>query len=83
MRHDVNPMMVERAVQDTLRSLGNGGLNHAEVLLTLAQSLGRLIVEVCKTPIQMTEMAEAADKHLRQTIHIGAQAKGFRGTEVQ
>lgn len=81
MKHNINPMKVEMAVKDTLRSLGNGGLAHGEVLLALSESLGRMIVEVCKTPVQMTEMAKIANNHLLTTIHVGAQAKGFRGVE--
>ncbi len=81
MRHNVNPMKVEMAVKDILRMVGNGSMEHGEVLLALSESLGRMIVNVCKTPIQMVEMANVVDAHLRRTIHIGAQAKGFRGAQ--
>lgn len=80
MKHSVNPMKVEQGVKDTLRSLGNGGMGMGETLLVLSESLGRMIVHSCDTPIQMQEMVKVAHKHLLDTIHVGAQAKGFRGT---
>lgn len=83
MKHTVNPAMVERATKDILRTVGNGSMVHGEAVLALSEALGRMIVEVCKTPIQMIEMANIADAHLRRTIHVGAQAKGFRGTQEE
>ncbi len=80
MLHDVNQRKVEAACQDTLRQLGNGGLNHGEVLLALSESIGRMIVHSCKTPIQMQEMANIVGQHIARTLDAGAQAKGFRGT---
>jgi len=81
MKHNVNPMKVEAAVQDTLRSLGNGGLGTGEVLLVLSECLGRMIVHSCETPVQMMSMANVAVDHLRKTISVGAQSKGFRAPE--
>lgn len=79
MKHNVNPAKVESGVQDILRSLGNGGMGTGEVLLVLSEALGRMIVHTCSTPVQMQEMASVASNHLLTTIHVGAQAKGFRG----
>ena len=81
VKHDVNIVKVELVVKDILRMVGNGGLDYGEVLLALSEALGRVIVDVCKTPIQMTEMADVANAHLRRTIIAGAQAKGFRGVD--
>lgn len=78
MIHDVNPVKVEYAVKEVLRELGDGGLSHGEVLLALAEATGRMIVNVCKNPVQMAEMAKIVGQHLARTIQVGAQVKGFR-----
>lgn len=83
MKHNVNPMKVEAGVQDILRQLGNGGMGTGEVLLVLSEALGRMIVHACDTPVQMVEMANIAGGHLRKTINVGAQAKGFRNPDME
>ena len=74
-QHDVNNMRVEQAVAYLMR--GMNGLPYSEALLASAEATGRLIVEVCSNPVQMMEMVQVVDDHIRRTISVGAQAKGF------
>ena len=75
MLHDVNNMRVEQAVAVLMRDLN--GLPYSEALLAAAEATGRLIVEVCDTPVQMMEMVQVVNDHIGRTINVGVQAKGF------
>ena len=81
MQHDINPVRVQYAVSEVLREIN--GLSYGEALLVSAEVLGRLIVETCKTPVQMVDMARVAQDHINATITAGARAKGFGGYNGQ
>ena len=75
MQHNIDAGRVDRACSALLREVN--GLAYGEALLAVSQALGRLIVGVASTPIQMHEMVDVAHTHLITTVNAGASAKGF------
>ena len=57
-------------------ALTNKDFNHGEIILGLAELIGRVVVETADTSIQAAELMKVAMEHASRTIQIGAQARG-------
>jgi hypothetical protein len=63
-------------VKECNAALASKDFNQAEVIIGLAELMGRIIVETGATHIQMDELVNVATKHLKNTITIGSFSRG-------
>lgn len=75
MRYDVNPKHVMGTIVEVDRVLQGKGFNQVEVMLGLQELVGRLIVEMAKTPVGADEFSTLCKEHLDSTLRVGLQAK--------
>jgi len=76
MSYQIEQKKVIGVVTECNFALDGKGFNHGEVILGLAELMGRIIVETSETSIQAKDLAKVAVDHLNNTIKIGAQATG-------
>lgn len=76
MSYNIDQRKVAGVVIEANQSLNGKGFNHGEVVLGLAELLGRVIVEAVDNPIQAKELMKVAAGHIDSTVRIGAQARG-------
>lgn len=74
MSYKIEPRKVAGVVREASAAIEGKGFNHGEVLVGLAELLGRVIVEVGTHHIQMDDMKKVVIDHLERTIRIGAHA---------
>lgn len=77
MAYEVQPGNVEWVCSRVLKSLDGGQFNHGEVILGIAEALGRVVVSSAETPVQGTQAAQVILAHLNSTIAAGYSAKGY------
>ena len=75
MSYQIEPRKVAGVVVECNSALTNKGFNHGEVLVGLAELIGRTIVEISKTSIQADELLQVVDEHIKRTIAVGSQAQ--------
>lgn len=56
------------------RILSDKGFNRGEIILGLAELIGRVIVDTAETDIQAAELSKVAVTHLGKTVEIGVEA---------
>jgi hypothetical protein len=74
MAYEIDQRKVVGVVIETHAALVDKGFNHGEVVLGLAELIGRTIVEVAESSIQSAELMKVAMEHIERTIRIGAEA---------
>ena len=74
MAYQIDQRKVVGVVIETHAALVDKGFNHGEVVLGLAELVGRTIVEVAESSIQSAELMKVAMEHIEKTIRIGAEA---------
>lgn len=74
MAYQIEPRKVAGVVIEANQALVNKGFNQGEVLLGLAELIGRVIVETADNSIQADEMVKVVNNHLATTIKIGSSA---------
>lgn len=77
MSYDIDPRRVGGVVAETQRALSGHNFSHGEVLVGLAEVIGRTIVDVATTPIQGADAAKVVAEHLQRTLHAGFTSKGY------
>ena len=80
--HTINP----QAVSDLIRrySEASSGFDIANIIISNAEFLARLVVEMADTPVKGAQLAQLIQNHMSQTLIAGYTAKGFSvGSEVQ
>lgn len=78
---NVNEGNVQWVVRNVTQSLGDGRFSLGEILLGLTESLGRVVVSSCPTPVQGMQMVDVIQDHLRTTLKAGYSSKGFNTGE--
>jgi hypothetical protein len=76
MSYQIDQKRVIGVVTECNFALDGKGFNHGEVILGLAELMGRIIVETSETSLQARDLSKVAVDHLTNTITIGAQATG-------
>ena len=76
MAYNIEPRKVAGVVVEANAALNNKGFNQGEVVLGLAELIGRIIVESSETSLQMKDMVAVVEDHLERTIRVGSQAMG-------
>lgn len=76
MGYEIEARKVAGVVIEANAALVNKDFNQGEVILGLAELIGRIIVETCETSIQAGELVKVVEEHLAKTIHIGSHATG-------
>jgi hypothetical protein len=74
MSYQIDQRKVVGVVLETNAALNDKGFNHGEVILGLAELIGRVIVEASETSIQSGELMKVAIAHMEKTIRVGAEA---------
>ena len=74
MSYQIDPRKVAGVVVEANAALNGKGFNHGEVMIGLAELLGRVIVDVGTHHIAMDDMKKVVTDHLDRTIRIGAYA---------
>lgn len=74
MGYQVDQRKVAGVVIETNAALSGKDFNHGEVILGLAELIGRVIVEASDNGIQAKELAQVAANHIGLTIKVGAEA---------
>lgn len=75
-QYNVNPDNVARIAIQTMQDL-SAMFDKVECVLGLSEALARIIVDACDTPIQMQQLTEVANEHLKRVIEAGVHQKGF------
>lgn len=78
MAYEIDPHRVAGVVLATNQVLKDKNFNQGEVILGLAEMIGRVIVEAANNRIQADEMVAVVMKHMGTTIQIGAQQQDKR-----
>jgi hypothetical protein len=76
MSYSIEPRKVAGVVTEANKALINRGFNHGEILVGLAELIGRVIVDVAQHAIQAEEMEKVVIDQLHNTIVVGSAAKG-------
>lgn len=79
MRQDVNKQMVRDAMMKINEVLKGMRITGPEAMLACQEIVGRMIVDMCATPVAGEELAKFAKDHLERTIRIGFDAKKQAG----
>ncbi|MFM1990283.1 MAG: hypothetical protein RJA99_3240 [Pseudomonadota bacterium] len=74
MSYNIEPRKVAGVVKEASAALEGKDFNHGEVLVGLAELLGRVIVDVGKHHVHMDDMKKVVVDHLERTVRIGAHA---------
>jgi hypothetical protein len=74
MSYQIDQRKVAGVVIETNAALNGKDFNHGEVIIGLAELIGRIIVEAADNGIQAKELAQVAANHIGLTIKIGAEA---------
>ena len=74
MAYEIEPRKVAGVIIEANQALNGKGFNHGEVILGLAELIGRIIVECSETSVQTQELVKVVETHLAKTIQIGSQA---------
>lgn len=72
MAYEIDPHRVAGVVLATNQVLKDKNFNQGEVILGLAELVGRVIVEASNNKIQADEMVAVVINHMANTIKIGA-----------
>jgi hypothetical protein len=72
MGYRVDTQKVASIVVEVNRMLTSKNISHGEVVLALAELLGRVIVEAAQNKIQAQELVKVSLEHLDATITRGA-----------
>lgn len=78
MSYQIDQRKVVGVVLEANGALNDKGFNHGEVILGLAELIGRVIVESAETSIQAGELLNVAVAHIGKTIKVGAEAQDKR-----
>lgn len=76
MSYQIEARKVSGVVREANAAIEGKGFNHGEVILGLAELLGRVIVESCTSPQQIDDMKDVVTSHLDRTVSIGSHATG-------
>jgi hypothetical protein len=74
MSYQVDQRKVAGVVIEANAALSGKDFNHGEVIIGLAELIGRIIVEASDNGIQAKELAQVAANHIGLTIKVGAEA---------
>lgn len=74
MKYTIEPRKVAGVVVECNNVIKNMGFNHGEVVLGLAELIGRIIVDVSPTNLQADQLYGIAQDHMRDTIKAGLSA---------
>jgi len=77
MAYEVTPGNVTWVCENVLKSINDGQFNHGEVILGMAEALGRVVISSAKTPVQGASALQACIDHLRTTLAAGYSARGY------
>lgn len=72
----IEPHKVMGVILETNRALKGQGFNQGEVMVGLAELIGRVIVEQSHGPSQTEEFKRVVKQHIDDTIQIGLSAQG-------
>ena len=73
---------VSGVVAEAARALEGKEFNHGEVVIGLAELIGRTVVDCTDNTLQARELVQAIVNHMTRTIAIGSQVKGKNIIEV-
>lgn len=77
MEHNISRAQMDEILRRYVQATSNGVFTTADVMLATAEFLGRIIVDMCDTPVASMQAAQVASDHLVETVKAGMTAKGF------
>lgn len=77
MAYEVVPGNITWVCENVLKSVNDGQFNHGEVILGVAEALGRIVIASAETPVQGASALQACIDHLRTTLAAGYSARGY------
>jgi len=77
MAYEVVPGNVTWVCENVLKSINDGQFNHGEVILGVAEALGRIVISSAPTPVQGASALQACIDHIRTTLAAGYTARGY------
>lgn len=75
MSYSIEPRKVAGVVIECNNQISALRANHGEVLMGLAELIGRVIVDAAKTHIEADAMYQVVQKRVLETIEVGSQAR--------
>lgn len=78
----IDPRKVDDVVKDAAHAIGSKPYHVVEVIVGLAELMGRTIVTQPVSPVAMRELAQVALNHIEATISSGVQAKGGNAKDL-
>lgn len=76
MTYQIDPRKVAGVVVESNAAIKDKGFNQGEVLIGLAELIGRTIVEAGNHQIHHDELKKVVVDHIERTVRIGAFATG-------
>lgn len=76
MAYEIEQRKVAGVVIEANQALSGKDFNHGEIVLGLAELLGRVIVDAAPHHIAAKELYDVAINHINKTIAIGSHASG-------
>lgn len=83
MSYDVSPGNIEWVKTRVMQALDGGQFNIGEVIMGVAEALGRVVVANSETPVQAGQCLQIIVDHLNRTMHAGYTAKGFNMGQLE
>lgn len=77
MSYEITPGNVEWVKHRVSTALDGGQFNTGEVIIGVAEVLGRIIVGTAGTPVQGAQCMQIITDHLTRTLQAGYAAKGY------
>lgn len=77
MAYEVTPGNVTWVCENVLKSINDGQFNHGEVMLGIAEALGRVITSAADTPVQALSAIAVVTNHMQAAVLAGFTARGF------
>ena len=77
MDHNISRAQMDEILRRYVQATSNGVSTTADVMLATAEFLGRIIVDMCDTPVAGMQAAQVASDHLINTVRAGMTAKGY------
>jgi len=76
MSYPIDPLKIRGVIVECNTVLQQHKFNVGEVLVGLAELIGRIIVENATTDVQAKEMIDVVGNHVVCTVQLGAEATG-------
>ena len=73
MTYKIDAVKVAGVVKETNSALNGKPFNHGEVVIGLAELIGRVVVDAASNTVQLRELVAIVHAHIAATIKVGVE----------